>query len=946
MSTENNIPAVIETLSAVRDNRETIVFPRTVTDAVTCKDGTMLDKRLDELSKASGPNVLRASGNTEVGNAPAIDADRLDGLTSKDFMKGVSEHFNTGETILFWANNNDGVFNKFATTDYGIPEDAPVQLEGFVELFIDNSIVRKEVRYSVYGGKEVYKRTIYGTDWDSDWVNIASGGCTGEVSGGIIYVPEEIFEEDVIEDELLPEQTVGGLSLHDCCEAVRDILVHEYCSDENLVINSNMKDPINTSGNSSWVGDDIICINKWYIDSNVSNGSRIELINDGLNISVNNQVSDVQYAGIYQHINKLDDGVDYMVSLSINNTIYTISVVGNNALSGGVDIIENVRFYYIINHPDTTKDTIFIRLLNNTDTLNITINWVKLEYGKFATPFIPPNKDVERLKCGDYSVVDAKTFNGLLKNKFMGNDTDFEYAVHNYEDLNTIKYEHHAFVFNMENSPEGFEYGFLDVSYYCGEGFTPTEGKAVIRQVLTCWKTGHVWVRIYDAHADIWTNWRKISVEPENFVKQYTDKEVPLEVVNDPTYNDNYEGCINGTVAMSIGLPDSWWNIKYMKFMNYGDYGIQIAFPISYDMNIKYRRALGTDWLGWMELPLLINNSLVREQLGFALGYGEVRADGNHIRLKAFNTPFDDNNTVSLMVLNSNFAPKQDTLQLWRTENGELIARNVLHEDNYSDYVQPIHHNAGCHNTMYRGIDLTNVYSIEEICNRISSGTFKDLYIGDYFDIIISTEYNQSEIVRCILAGFDSLYMTGDRDGFNHHAVIVPKNSFSTTHRMNQTSTTSGAYYNSYIHQTVLPKYADALYQVFGSHMYVYRDILTTEIEPNVSPNGYGGWTGASGAWGWYDVKLRLLNECAVFGNSVFSSSAFDTGILNKQLPLFALNPRHAMAGIGGTGDGRAWYWLSSVASSDRFCYASAYGCPDCSSAMGEAGIRPMFLIG
>ena len=39
--------------------------------------------------------------------------------------------------------------------------------------------------------------------------------------------------------------------------------------------------------------------------------------------------------------------------------------------------------------------------------------------------------------------------------------------------------------------------------------------------------------------------------------------------------------------------------------------------------------------------------------------------------------------------------------------------------------------------TIYRGKDLTNVYSIDEMCRRISKGTFTDLFIGDYFDIEI-----------------------------------------------------------------------------------------------------------------------------------------------------------------------------------------------------------------
>ena len=59
--------------------------------------------------------------------------------------------------------------------------------------------------------------------------------------------------------------------------------------------------------------------------------------------------------------------------------------------------------------------------------------------------------------------------------------------------------------------------------------------------------------------------------------------------------------------------------------------------------------------------------------------------------------------------------------------------------------------NAGFHNSIYRGKNLTGVYTIEQICSRISNGTFDDLFIGDYFDITISTSYTSSETVRYLL---------------------------------------------------------------------------------------------------------------------------------------------------------------------------------------------------
>ena len=112
--------------------------------------------------------------------------------------------------------------------------------------------------------------------------------------------------------------------------------------------------------------------------------------------------------------------------------------------------------------------------------------------------------------------------------------------------------------------------------------------------------------------------------------------------------------------------------------------------------------------------------------------------------------------------------------------------------------------NAGFHNSIYRGKNLTGVYTIEQICSRISNGTFDDLFIGDYFDITISTSYTSSETVRCVLAGFDTYYMNGDSSFNSHHAVIVPKNCFSALAPMNSTNTTKGGFIGSNMWKTVL----------------------------------------------------------------------------------------------------------------------------------------------
>lgn len=255
--------------------------------------------------------------------------------------------------------------------------------------------------------------------------------------------------------------------------------------------------------------------------------------------------------------------------------------------------------------------------------------------------------------------------------------------------------------------------------------------------------------------------------------------------------------------------------------------------------------------------------------------------------------------------------------------------------------------NAYMHNNIYRGKDLSNLYSIEQICSKVSDGSFDDLYVGDYFDITMNSTYNSSEKVRCVIAGFDLYYNTGDTALTKHHAIIVPASTFTTTSYMNDTNVTTGGYQGSYIYTTVLPEYSKALSNVFGTHLLTYKDLLTNATTTNPS-TGYSGHTGTSSNFNWVDTTLILMNEVDVYGTRVFSSSGFDIGIAKIQLPLFRIRPDMIQCGRGYNNaiSGRVSYWLSSVSSSTNFCSVHAYGYANNNGVSNQLGVRPRWLIG
>lgn len=255
---------------------------------------------------------------------------------------------------------------------------------------------------------------------------------------------------------------------------------------------------------------------------------------------------------------------------------------------------------------------------------------------------------------------------------------------------------------------------------------------------------------------------------------------------------------------------------------------------------------------------------------------------------------------------------------------------------------------AATHNGIFRGKDLTNVYTIDEICRRISNGTFEDLYIGDYFDITITSNYG-TETVRCIIAGFNMYWKVGDAKILGNHAVIVTKNCLNTAHAMNATNTTKNGFLGTEMRNFLFPNYNTAFTNSLGSHIKTHRTLMTNAVDENINSNAGANETGASVGWQWYDTKITLLSEIQIYGCNVFSSSYYDTGCDNLQLPLFSLDPTAKVCKFGGTddaGSSRQFYWLRNVASASDFAAVDSYGYSCHSAASISCGVRPIFCIG
>lgn len=242
-------------------------------------------------------------------------------------------------------------------------------------------------------------------------------------------------------------------------------------------------------------------------------------------------------------------------------------------------------------------------------------------------------------------------------------------------------------------------------------------------------------------------------------------------------------------------------------------------------------------------------------------------------------------------------------------------------------YTNAARNNAGGHNSIFRGKNLGTSYT-SAMSKAIQSGTFDDLFVGDYLTI-------NGTVYR--VAGFNLGKQIGDNTSMGNSMCLVPDSALYNAQMHNTDSgqytegaaanTTTGAYANSDMRTANLAQATQKIVSDFGSsHVMSYRDIL-----PNATADGQ-----ASG-WAWYDCKVELMSETMVYGTKVWANSGYEVGCINSQFPLFALAPEYIHRRFG--------YWLRGVGSASGFCVVYSYGGAYGGGASHSNGVRPFFFV-
>lgn len=314
-----------------------------------------------------------------------------------------------------------------------------------------------------------------------------------------------------------------------------------------------------------------------------------------------------------------------------------------------------------------------------------------------------------------------------------------------------------------------------------------------------------------------------------------------------------------------------------------------------------------------------------------------------------------------------------------------LITDDTDYVGNITDAITKGNMSAVTSNAVYNGMQSLVYHNIprlipKDITSYMTDGTFykrlngtdgymlfEDIFVGDYVHMSRAitapnqdSQYATTGSDYVTIIGLDTKMGDGDGGGSvgvinYHHAVFTAGQGFGGTQhfgrkRMNGTNTTVGGYVASEMHTDTLGAVVSSgstasgatinqqLYAEFGSHLKTTRELLTNAIKAD-GYNRFGVDSGCSSGWAWTTCQAVLMSEIEVYGSVVLSSSGYDTGNANKQMPLFAHN-KQAMNNRNG------WYWLKDIASGAYFCVCHYFGYSDYLGASdANFYVRPRFIL-
>ena len=260
---------------------------------------------------------------------------------------------------------------------------------------------------------------------------------------------------------------------------------------------------------------------------------------------------------------------------------------------------------------------------------------------------------------------------------------------------------------------------------------------------------------------------------------------------------------------------------------------------------------------------------------------------------------------------------------------------------------------AGIHNSLFRGRNLGAEPTAAQYA-EIKAGTFKGLWLGDYWSKSITHNYvyaprnsngysiegddeTRSQTITPVMRILDHDYYRRAGDNIDlsaHHLNVGPDANLFSAPMKQGANDTSGGYGLSDMRVKYLIGALNAFTAFFGdTHLLSYRDVLVNAVTD-----------GRPSAGAWCDCKVELMDERQVYGSLIFDSGSPDGAsvpyrytVPYKQFNLFRMRPDLI--------SNRQWYWLRNVVSGAWFADVAnlGYCANDYASCCG--GVRPHALI-
>ena len=205
----------------------------------------------------------------------------------------------------------------------------------------------------------------------------------------------------------------------------------------------------------------------------------------------------------------------------------------------------------------------------------------------------------------------ADTVGNLPASSFLGSGTRFNYHWTNgtgTQAISMYKEENHLFAFNFTDTPTA--YGFIDVSSFDGEGFSPA-AFGLVRQVWTDWANpSERFVRIYKATSETdgtWTDWSRCNADTLD------GKHASDFALAENKFLDDFFSSKSGDIrALVIDLPSGGFCGNTGRLPNI------TGFPIAGDIIITWFKSVYSNGLryGTLQVRSMTQSNLPVYQCG------------------------------------------------------------------------------------------------------------------------------------------------------------------------------------------------------------------------------------------------------------------------------------------------------------------------------------------